>query len=239
MNIIRNLGIALSGHVENSTKVPADKILKLINDWNVHKQQIDEAIDKQRNMYTALYENPRLENAMKYNTYLADRAEVYNVWKKNGDKESLLELVKFSKPSFQDVSEIYTYTAINPYQPDRKPKEEQSKTKTTKIQKPTKTVVKKECPEGKIYNPTTGRCITDPSLKKAKVAKDVKEVKKEEPEVNKEIKEAKPKKPTKEKKECPEGKIYNPATGRCITDPSLKKAKEPKEKKTRKTEKEN
>ena len=38
---------------------------------------------------------------------------------------------------------------------------------------------KKECPEGKVLNPKTGRCI-------------------------------------KIKKECPEGKILNPKTGRCI-----------------------
>ncbi len=40
----------------------------------------------------------------------------------------------------------------------------------------------KECPEGKVRNPKTGRCITE-----------------------------------KKTKECPEGKIRNPKTGRCIT----------------------
>uniref|UniRef100_A0A6C0CH94 Helicase ATP-binding domain-containing protein n=1 Tax=viral metagenome TaxID=1070528 RepID=A0A6C0CH94_9ZZZZ len=42
---------------------------------------------------------------------------------------------------------------------------------------------KKECPEGKVLNPKTGRCI---KIKKEK------------------------------KKECPEGKVLNPKTGRCI-----------------------
>jgi len=32
----------------------------------------------------------------------------------------------------------------------------------------------------------------------------------------------------KQKKECPEGKIYNEATGRCIADPNLKKTKQKK-----------
>jgi hypothetical protein len=55
----------------------------------------------------------------------------------------------------------------------------------------------KDCPEGKVRNPATGRCI------KAKI----------------------PKAPAapKELKECPEGKVRNPATGRCI------KAKIPKD----------
>jgi hypothetical protein len=51
----------------------------------------------------------------------------------------------------------------------------------------------KECPEGKVLNPNTGRCITDKSAKAGKAPKA-------------------PKPP----KECPEGKVLNPKTGRCI-----------------------
>lgn len=52
----------------------------------------------------------------------------------------------------------------------------------------------KHCPEGKVLNPKTGRCIKDPKTK-TKIKKEVK------------------------KKECPDGKIRNPQTGRCIKDP--------------------
>ena len=50
----------------------------------------------------------------------------------------------------------------------------------------------KKCPEGKILNPKTGRCIN------IKI----------------------PKNPTKNVmgKKCPEGKILNPKTGRCIKE---------------------
>jgi predicted nucleic acid-binding Zn ribbon protein len=52
--------------------------------------------------------------------------------------------------------------------------------------------VAKVCPEGKVLNPKTGRCIKKENLikmndKNAKVAK-----------------------------VCPEGKVLNPKTGRCI-----------------------
>ena len=57
----------------------------------------------------------------------------------------------------------------------------------------------KECPEGKVLNPNTGRCITDKSAKAAKPAK-----------------EPKAPKAAKAPKECPEGKVLNPKTGRCI-----------------------
>jgi glutamine cyclotransferase len=49
----------------------------------------------------------------------------------------------------------------------------------------------KKCPEGKILNPKTGRCIK-----------------------NKNLIDKKP--PIKSPKKCPEGKILNPKTGRCI-----------------------
>jgi serine/threonine protein kinase len=73
-------------------------------------------------------------------------------------------------------------------------KEKHSQLKVRKEKKP------KECPEGKIINPVTGRCIKDPSIKIEKP-----------------------------KKECPEGKIINPVTGRCIKDPSIKIEKPKKE----------
>jgi hypothetical protein len=52
----------------------------------------------------------------------------------------------------------------------------------------------KVCPEGKVLNPKTNRCIIDRNVKKPK-----------EPKV------------------CPEGKILNPKTGRCILLRNIKK----------------
>lgn len=51
-----------------------------------------------------------------------------------------------------------------------------------KKQEPEVKKVVKQCPDGKVLNPTTNRCV------KAKTAS----------------------------KECPEGKIRNPTTGRCV-----------------------
>jgi len=63
-----------------------------------------------------------------------------------------------------------------------------------------KAVVKKSCPEGKVRNPETGRCIL---IKNAKIAKAKVVV----------------------KKSCPEGKVRNPETGRCILIKNAKVAK--------------
>jgi hypothetical protein len=69
----------------------------------------------------------------------------------------------------------------------------------TKASKPPK-----ECPEGKVLNPNTGRCIKD---KTGAVAAKVAKV-------------AKASKAAKSPKKCPEGKVLNPKTGRCILQKS-------------------
>ena len=67
----------------------------------------------------------------------------------------------------------------------------------------------KSCPEGKVINPKTGRCIKKETLEKQ----------------NKKTKPAEPTEtPAKPAiKECPEGKVLNPKTGRCIKKENLKK----------------
>ena len=73
--------------------------------------------------------------------------------------------------------------------------------KNKKNPKPTKAEKgQKECPKGKVLNPTTGRCIKDKGNKVEKVKKE---------------KAPKPAKAEKGQKECPEGKVLNPTTGRC------------------------
>ena len=86
-----------------------------------------------------------------------------------------------------------------------------------------KNVIKKSCPEGKVRNPETGRCIL---IKNAKVAKAKNVIKKSCPEgkvrnpetgrciLIKNANAAKAKNVIK--KSCPEGKVRNPETGRCI-----------------------
>ena len=54
----------------------------------------------------------------------------------------------------------------------------------------------KKCPEGKVLNPKTGRCILIKNAMKADA--------------------------TKSPKKCPEGKVLNPKTGRCILIRNIK-----------------
>jgi hypothetical protein len=94
-----------------------------------------------------------------------------------------------------------------------------------------KNVIKKSCPEGKVRNPETGRCIL---IKNAKAAKAKNVIKKSCPEgkvrnpetgrciLIKNAKAANVKNVIK--KSCPEGKVRNPETGRCILIKNAKAA---------------
>ena len=74
----------------------------------------------------------------------------------------------------------------------------------------------KSCPEGKVINPKTGRCINKKTLENQN--------KKTAPTAPTAPTEpAKAAKPAKPAKECTEGKVINPKTGRCIKKENLEK----------------
>jgi len=66
----------------------------------------------------------------------------------------------------------------------------------------------KKCPEGKVLNPKTGRCIKAENFFKA----------------NAKTKTNMPLGVKQEPKKCPEGKVLNPKTGRCIKAENFLKA---------------
>jgi hypothetical protein len=93
----------------------------------------------------------------------------------------------------------------------------------------------KECPEGKVLNPLTNRCISIKSINKlakntlSKIDKKCPEGKVLNPKTGRCIKKENflkanmPPGVKPEPKKCPEGKVLNPKTGRCIkTDNFLK-----------------
>ncbi len=90
---------------------------------------------------------------------------------------------------------------------------------------------KKECPEGKVLNPLTNRCINIKSINKlakktlSKMDKKCPQGKMLNPKTGRCIKKENfdkllkanmPKEAKKTPKKCPEGKMLNPKTGRCI-----------------------
>jgi hypothetical protein len=199
-------------------------IKKQIGDYNKYKSDESNVISQKIMKYDELYRNKRERNDYEYELYLGRKEELYNIYREAGTLDALYEYLncKYEAPN---VPEIYTYAHINLNERERVVKED----------KAAKAAADK-CPEGKILNPKTKRCVKDPSYKKPKALKEPKEPK-EEPKEPKEapkdepkvVPKAPPKEPKAPKvKECPEGKILNPKTNRCIKDPSYKKPKDAK-----------
>jgi hypothetical protein len=85
---------------------------------------------------------------------------------------------------------------------------------------------KKECPDGKILNPKTNRCI------KIKEVKEKKQKGRPKKDINEPKPEPKPE-PEPSKKECPPDKVLNPKTNRCIKKKPEKDPNEPPKKRGR------
>ena len=88
-----------------------------------------------------------------------------------------------------------------------------SKSNINEIAESDPVVILKKCPEGKVLNPKTDRCIK----KKTEKVKKCPEGKVLNPKTGRCIK-----KKTEKVKKCPEGKVLNPKTGRCIRNKTLK-----------------
>jgi hypothetical protein len=253
MNILRNIEKSFIGHIENKSNT--DVLKKLIQSYFDNKKTDDDILNQKYNKYVALFENERINNNLEYDAYLSERKDLYNTWKTNKNKSALMDLIKLQRPARKEIADIYTYSVLNLHDSTKpkvaKPNVIKPLAKPLAKPKEKPPIAKKECPEGKIINPKTGRCVNDPDNKKGKPdkpdkpepekpkkAEDTKNVDKPEPEKPKKAEDTKnvdkpePEKPKKAKpvveKKCPEGKILNPQTGRCINDPNIKKAKKPK-----------
>jgi len=188
-------------------------IKKQIGDYNKYKSDEYNVIEQKIMKYDELYKNPRGRNNYEYELFLGKKEELYNIYIEAGTLDALYEYLN-CKYDVSNVPDIYTYAHIN-------------LNERVKVVKDAK--ADDGCPEGKILNPKTKRCVKDPSYKKPKAVKEPKADAKEPKEpkaANEDAKE--PKEPKAPKvKECPEGKILNPKTNRCIKDPSYKKPKAP------------
>jgi hypothetical protein len=199
-------------------------IKKQIGEYNKYMSDEYNVISQKIMKYDELYRNKRERNNYEYELFLGKKEELYNIYREAGTLDALYEYLncKYEAPN---VPEIYTHAHINLNEREKVAKDDKKDAKAAD-----------KCPEGKILNPKTKRCVKDPSYKKPKALKEPKEPKvvpKDEPKEPKEPKVA-PKAPPKEPKEpkvkeCPEGKILNPKTNRCIKDPSYKKPKDAKQ----------
>ncbi len=195
-------------------------IKKQIADYYKYKSDESNVITQKIMKYDELYKNPRERNNYEYELFLAKKEELYNIYKETRTLAALYDYLNY-KYDTSIVPDIYTYAHINLNEREKVVKD----AKAPNAPKAPKAANAKVCPEGKILNPKTNRCVKDPSYKKPKEANvspkaDANDASASAPAI--------PAIPAKEAKVCPEGKILNPKTNRCIKDPSYKKPKDAK-----------
>ena len=228
--------LSINMYSKDTEAAKLNLIKKQIADYLKYKSDENNVITQKIMKYDELYKNPRERNAYEYELFLEKKEELYNIYRDSKALGALYDYLNYKyenggSESGSGVPDIYTYAHINLNERAKVVKEDN------------KTNV---CPEGKMLNPKTKRCVKDPSYKKPKEPKEPKVAPPKEPKEPpkepkvappkepkvappKEPKVAPPKEPKAPKvKECPEGKILNPKTNRCIKDPSYKKPKDAK-----------
>jgi hypothetical protein len=189
-------------------------IKKQISDYFKYKSDQNNIIMLKKQKYNEDYKNARELNNYNYELFLEEKRNLHNIFKQTKTLASLYEYLNYKNANYADIPDIYTYEYIN--FPEHEKREERKERKEQVTVAPSKKGI--VCPEGKILNPKTNRCIKDPAAKKVKpVKKDSKK---------KDVADKEPKKEADKAivkiKECPEGKILNPKTNRCIKDVNYK-----------------
>jgi len=189
-------------------------IKKQISDYFKYKSDQNNIIMLKKQKYNEDYKNARELNNYNYELFLEEKRNLHNIFKQTKTLASLYEYLNYKNANYADIPDIYTYEYIN--FPEHEKREERKESKEQVTVAPSKKGI--VCPEGKILNPKTNRCIKDPAAKKVKpVKKDSKK---------KDVADKEPKKEADKAivkiKECPEGKILNPKTNRCIKDVNYK-----------------
>ena len=198
--MINNIGINLLNCInDKNDNISKNKFLLLLSEYKDILKKNENDIISAKILYNINFEQPRIELDNNYNTYYNKREELYNIWKDTNELNDLINLVNLSQPDYKLIPDIYTYT-FN--QKNKKPIIKKDKIEEEPVIK--KNEIKKE-----------------PVIKKNEIKKEpVKkknEIKKEPIKKKDEIKEE----PVKKEKKCPEGKVLNPNTGRCIDKNSV------------------
>jgi len=237
-DIEKNL-LAINMYDKSAEPAKLSKIKKLVGDYFKHKGDESIVVSQKIAKYDEQFKKVRERNNYEYDLFLEKKDELRSIFKETKTLSSLYDYLNYKYTNdHQSIPDIYTYEYFDlndrivvpketkvpkvPKKDEKAPKAPAiPKVPKAKAAKATKEL--KDCPEGKVRNPITKRCVNEkkaPKTKKAAEANadEVKEV------IVKVVKEPKAAKATKELKDCPEGKVRNPITKRCIKDVNYKKS---------------
>ena len=215
MDILKDIEKSiLSINMYDKTAEPAkmNVIKKLVSEYFKHKEGEGNVVSQKMMKYDEQFKKVRERNDYEYELFLEEKERLRSIFKETKSLSSLYDYLNYKYTNqHQSIPDIYTYEYFDLNDRIVAPKTLKPKAKEPKAAKAKEPKVLKDCPEGKVRNPITKRCVND-----KKEPKEPKEPKAKEP------KEPKAKAP-KELKDCPEGKVRNPITKRCIKDVNYKK----------------
>jgi hypothetical protein len=252
MDILKDIEkslLAINMYDKSAEPAKLSKIKKLVGDYFKHKGDESNVVSQKIAKYDEQFKKVRERNDYEYDLFLEKKDELRSIFKETKTLSSLYDYLNYKYTNdHQSIPDIYTYEyfdlndrivvpkaskAKEPKKDDKETKAPKAptvpNTKATKAAKATKEL--KDCPEGKVRNPITKRCVNEKKAAKTKDAADAAEAKKAAKANADEVKEVivkvvkapKAAKATKELKDCPEGKVRNPITNRCIKDVNYKK----------------
>ncbi len=250
MDILKDIEkslLAINMYDKSAEPAKLSKIKKLVGDYFKHKGDESNVVSQKIAKYDEQFKKVRERNDYEYDLFLEKKDELRSIFKETKTLSSLYDYLNYKYTNdHQSIPDIYTYEYFDlndrivvPKAPKKDGKETKApkapktpavpKAAKAKAAKATKEL--KDCPEGKVRNPITKRCVNEKKAPKAKEATDAAKANADEVKevIVKVVKEPKapavPKaaKAPKELKECPEGKVRNPITNRCIKDVNYKK----------------
>ena len=190
MDILKDIEkslLAINMYDKSAEPAKLSKIKKLVGDYFKHKGDESNVVSQKIAKYDVQFKKVRERNDYEYDLFLEKKDELRSIFKETKTLSSLYDYLNYKYTNdHQSIPDIYTYEYFDlndrivvPKAPKAKePKKDDKETKVPKAPKAPKapavpkakaakaTKELKECPEGKVRNPITKRCIKDVNYKK-------------------------------------------------------------------------
>ena len=184
MDILKDIEkslLAINMYDKSAEPAKLSKIKKLVGDYFKHKGDESIVVSHKIAKYDEQFKKVRERNNYEYDLFLEKKDELRSIFKETKTLSSLYDYLNYKYTNdHQSIPDIYTYEYFDlndrivvPQAPKTKaPKKDDKETKApkapavpkAKTAKATKEL--KDCPEGKVRNPITKRCIKDVNYKK-------------------------------------------------------------------------
>lgn len=105
---INDIGFLLLKSMNNNSPENKVKFLKTVKIYKDKKEEDYNKTLEDISNYIATYENKRSQNKNLYDEYLSNRFNLYMKWKKSKNVLDLDNLLKYDRPPYEEIPDIYT-----------------------------------------------------------------------------------------------------------------------------------